>query len=95
MNLLNFIEQYPDEQSCIARFKAQRDQNGVICPKCGSREHYWLATNQLAKLYDESGQVEKAMAVAHDLLNKDVKVQSTAVNEIREEMRKIIEKNNL
>ena len=24
MNLLNFIQQYPDEQSCIERFKAQR-----------------------------------------------------------------------
>ena len=34
MNLLNFIPQYPDEQSCIARFKAQRDQNGVVCLKC-------------------------------------------------------------
>jgi hypothetical protein len=42
MNLLNFIEQYPDEQACIERFKAQRDQNGVVCPKCGCREHFWL-----------------------------------------------------
>ena len=42
MNLLNFIQQYPDEQACIARFKAQRGQNGVVCPKCGFREHFWL-----------------------------------------------------
>ena len=42
MNLLNFIQQFPDEQSCIERFKAQRDRDGVICSKCGSREHFWL-----------------------------------------------------
>ena len=42
MNLLNFIQQYPDEQSCIERFKAQRNANGVVCQKCASREHFWL-----------------------------------------------------
>jgi hypothetical protein len=31
MNLLNFIEQSPNEQVCIERFKVQRDQNGVDC----------------------------------------------------------------
>jgi hypothetical protein len=42
MNLLNFTQQYPDKQACIARFKAQRDQNGVVCQKCGSIAHFWL-----------------------------------------------------
>ena len=42
MNLLNFIHQYPDEQAFIARFKAQRDPNGVVCPQCGFRDHFWL-----------------------------------------------------
>ena len=42
MNLLNFIQQYPDKQTCIARFKVQCDQNGVVCPKCGFREHFRL-----------------------------------------------------
>jgi hypothetical protein len=42
MNLLNFIEQYPDERSCIEHFKAQREKNGIVCPKCGSKEHMWL-----------------------------------------------------
>jgi len=42
MNLLNFIEEYPDEQACIAHFKAQRDKNGVTCKKCGGKEHIWL-----------------------------------------------------
>ena len=41
MNLLNFIEQYL-EQAYIAHFKAQRDQNRVICKKCGGNKHIWL-----------------------------------------------------
>lgn len=41
----------------------------------------------LAKLYDETGQIEKAVAMA-----KEVKIESTAIKEIQEEMRKIIEK---
>src|SRR5215510_12830582 len=41
MNLLNFSAQYPDEASCKFRWKAFRDQQGVICLHCGSSEHYW------------------------------------------------------
>ncbi|MDR0296028.1 MAG: transposase, partial [Prevotellaceae bacterium] len=41
MNLLNFVEQYPDESSCKAKWKAIRDQQGVECPRCQSKEHYW------------------------------------------------------
>jgi DNA-directed RNA polymerase subunit RPC12/RpoP len=41
MNLLNFVTQYPDEVSCKAKFKEIRDQQGVICPHCGGKEHYW------------------------------------------------------
>ena len=44
----------------------------------------------LAKLYDESGQKEKAVTIAKELLNKEIKVQSTAIEEIKEEMEKII-----
>ncbi len=46
----------------------------------------------LAKLYDESGQREKAMVVARELLAKEVKVESTAIEEIKQEMQEILEK---
>jgi O-antigen ligase len=46
----------------------------------------------LAKLYDETGQTEKALATANELLNKEVKVESSAINEIKEEMGKILNK---
>lgn len=41
MNLLNFVLQYPDEASCRKKFKEYRDRIGVVCPHCGSKEHYW------------------------------------------------------
>jgi len=45
-----------------------------------------------AKLYDETGQQEKAVVTAKELLGKEVKIESTAVKEILEEMKKIIGK---
>jgi len=42
MNIIKFNSQFPDENACIAHFKAQRDAIGVVCPKCGSKAHYWL-----------------------------------------------------
>jgi DNA-directed RNA polymerase subunit RPC12/RpoP len=41
MNLIEFIEVYPDEASWRAKFKEYRDRVGVACPKCGSKAHYW------------------------------------------------------
>ena len=44
MNLINFMEKFPDEASCRRHFKLIRDQEGVICKKCKCTEHYWLST---------------------------------------------------
>src|SRR5215510_2447907 len=41
MNLLNFVEHYPDESSCTAHWKFIRDKEGVVCPHCGCKDHYW------------------------------------------------------
>jgi hypothetical protein len=41
MNLLNFITQYPDEDSCRQKFNELRDREGVVCPHCGHKFHYW------------------------------------------------------
>ena len=41
------MEEFPTESACKAHFKLQREQEGVICKKCGSTQHYWLkAKNQ-------------------------------------------------
>lgn len=47
----------------------------------------------LAKLYQENGQYIKANRTALELLNKNEKIHSTAIEEIREEMEAIIDKN--
>lgn len=41
MGIINFMEQFPDEDSCKAKFKEYREQIGVVCGKCGGIEHYW------------------------------------------------------
>ncbi len=46
MNLLNFSAQFPDEDSCKANWKEYRDKQGVVCPKCGSTEHYWKSDKE-------------------------------------------------
>jgi len=44
VNLIKFIESLPDESSCRIKFKEFRDEQGVICRKCGGTDHYWLQT---------------------------------------------------
>lgn len=46
----------------------------------------------LAKLYDETGQQEKAVAMAKKVMVKEVKIESTAIKEIIEEMQQILTK---
>lgn len=45
----------------------------------------------LAKLYVGTGEKEKAVAIAQELVSKKVKVESTAVEEIKREMNKILQ----
>jgi hypothetical protein len=42
MNLLNFIKEYPDENSCREHFRRQREKEGIKCKRCGNTKHYWL-----------------------------------------------------
>jgi len=41
MTLIDFIKEYPDEESCKSKFREYREHVGVLCPKCGSADHYW------------------------------------------------------
>ncbi|MDY7396735.1 O-antigen ligase family protein [Aureibaculum sp. 2210JD6-5] len=47
-----------------------------------------------AKLYEQSGQIDKAKAMAKSILTKDIKVPSTAIKEIKAEMKMIVKNNN-
>ncbi len=42
MNLFSFTAHFGREEDCLQHFKSQRDKEGVICRKCGHREHFWL-----------------------------------------------------
>lgn len=42
MNILEFMEFFPTEESCKTHFKEQREKIGITCQKCGSTKHYWL-----------------------------------------------------
>ena len=44
----------------------------------------------LAKLYDETGQKQKAIATAKELLAKKAKIESAAIKEIIIEMRQLV-----
>lgn len=49
MDLLNFVDTYPDEQSCKLKFKEIREKEGVKCRHCGGTVHYWLSTKEQFK----------------------------------------------
>lgn len=50
----------------------------------------FYANYLLAKLYDLSGQEEKAVTMSYKILNKKIKIPSTAIKEIQIEMEKIL-----
>jgi len=46
MKIQDFFKKFPDEASCKAHFKAERDKQGVVCKRCGGITHYWISTRE-------------------------------------------------
>lgn len=46
MNILDFYKNYPDEPSCKEAFISYREQEGVVCKKCGCTKHYWKTSKE-------------------------------------------------
>lgn len=46
MALIDFIKEFPDEESCKQKFKEYRDHVGIICRKCSSTDHYWKSDKE-------------------------------------------------
>jgi len=42
VNIIKFIEDFPDEDSCKLHFKTVRENQGIVCKRCGCIKHYWL-----------------------------------------------------
>jgi Zn finger protein HypA/HybF involved in hydrogenase expression len=41
MTLVDFITEYPSEESCKQKLKQYRDEVSVTCSHCGAEAHYW------------------------------------------------------
>lgn len=88
---------YKDEYSFIALGDAYK----ALGETQKAEEQYKLAASMvphkfyplylLSKLYNDTGQHKKAVAIARQILSKEIKVPSQAIEEIREEMRTIID----
>ena len=42
MLLKDFFQKFPNEESCTDYFRKVRQEVGIVCPKCGGRDHKWL-----------------------------------------------------
>ncbi len=41
MKLSEFFTKYNDEEACKIKWKQIREQEGIVCKKCGCQDHYW------------------------------------------------------
>jgi len=48
VNLLDFNNRFPTEESCRNYLKEKREAEGIICT-CGNKTHYWIRTRELWK----------------------------------------------
>ena len=47
MKLYEFEKHYPSEEKCKMRFKEIREQQGIECPKCKNKKHYWKKSKEV------------------------------------------------
>ena len=44
MNLLEFNNYFPTEESCQVDIRKKREAQGIICKRCGGKRHLWVNT---------------------------------------------------
>lgn len=42
MNIFSFTAHFDSEEVCRNHFKSERDKVGVVCRRCGHKEHFWI-----------------------------------------------------
>ncbi|MBI1266879.1 MAG: hypothetical protein GC193_05550 [Cryomorphaceae bacterium] len=47
MTLKDFLQQFPDEESCILYIRRKREKQGITCRKCGCKSHSWYKTRSM------------------------------------------------
>ena len=68
MNILQFIQKFPDENACRIKFKEQREKIGIICNKCKRIEHFWSGINFVMNVFTTEipeGQKNKPLKKGH------------------------------
>lgn len=41
MKFIDFYQRFSSEEACKLHIKQIREQEGIVCKKCGGRDHYW------------------------------------------------------
>lgn len=41
MKLIDFSKRFDSEEACEKHLRAIREKEGIVCPKCGGKKHYW------------------------------------------------------
>lgn len=52
MNLVEFLNRFPSEQSCIDHFRGMKEKDLIVCDQCGSIRHYWLGQKLMHECKD-------------------------------------------
>lgn len=47
MKLKDFLQQFPDEESCVLYIRRKREKEGITCRKCGCKSHSWYKTRSM------------------------------------------------
>ena len=47
MNILNFNDRFPNENSCRVYLREKREQEGIVCKECGETKHYLIENQSL------------------------------------------------
>ena len=47
MKLFDFERYFPNEESCRAKCREMREQQGIVCPGCKCKRHYWKTSKEM------------------------------------------------
>lgn len=48
MNIIKFVEEFPDEAGCREHWRVIREKEGVVCKRCKCEKNWWLKHVSLA-----------------------------------------------
>jgi hypothetical protein len=52
MNLIKFLNKFPNEQACIDHLRNLKEGSMIVCNRCGGINHYWLQNKLMHECKD-------------------------------------------